>query len=67
MASDSPSHDIDLYSLLKVDRGATEEDIHRSYKTLSTTFHPDKLPLTTSVEDRERIQQVFLEFKRASK
>jgi DnaJ-class molecular chaperone len=57
----------DLYSLLKVARDATDEEIHRAYKSLSTTFHPDKLPPTTPEAKREQIQQVFLEFKRASK
>lgn len=57
---------IDLYSLLKVGRDATEEEIHKAYKNLSTCFHPDKLPRTTSPEKRGRIQQIFLEFKRAS-
>lgn len=65
--SSSPTATVDLYSLLKVDRHATEEEIHRAYKNLSTTFHPDKLPPSTSAEDREQVQQVFLEFKRASK
>jgi DnaJ-class molecular chaperone len=66
-SSNSSSRDVNLYSLLKVDRTATEEEIHRAYKNLSTTFHPDKLPHTTSAEDREQVQEVFLEFKRASK
>ena len=57
---------IDLYSLLKVSRDATEEEIHKAYKSLSTCFHPDKLPRSTSPDKRERIQQIFLEFKRAS-
>ena len=57
---------IDLYSLLKVGRDASEEEIHKAYKSLSTCFHPDKLPRTTSPERRDRIQQIFLEFKRAS-
>ena len=56
----------DLYSLLNVNRDATVEDIHRAYKKLSTTFHPDKLPRDTSDEKKEKIQQVFLEFKLAS-
>jgi DnaJ domain len=55
-----------FYALLKVDHDATIEDIHRAYKKLSTTFHPDKLPRTTSDENKEKIQQVFLEFKLAS-
>ena len=57
----------DLYTLLKVDRAATEDEIHKAYKTLSATFHPDKLPPTTLPEQREKIQQTFLEFKQASK
>ena len=55
----------DLYSLLKVDRDATMEEIHRAYKTLSTTFHPDKLPPSTE-DNRETIQEIFLRFKAAS-
>ncbi|KAL3902873.1 MAG: hypothetical protein SGARI_005637, partial [Bacillariaceae sp.] len=54
----------DLYSFLKLDRDASEEDIHRSYRTLSTTFHPDKLP-TSATADREEIQQTFLDLKSA--
>lgn len=57
---------IDLYSLLKVGQDATAEEIHKAYKSLSTCFHPDKLPRTASPEKRDRIQQIFLEFKRAS-
>lgn len=68
MESDSKSsRNVDLYSLLKVDRNAADDEIHRAYKNLSTTFHPDKLPPATSSEEREQVQQVFLEFKRASK
>lgn len=63
---ETPIPIVDLYSLLKVDRNATEEEIHRAFKSLSTTFHPDKLPPSTTSKDRERIQQIFLEFKRAS-
>ena len=55
----------DLYSLLKVDRDSTIEEIHRAYKTLSNTFHPDKLP-PSSQHKREEIQEVFLQFKSAS-
>ncbi|KAL3919626.1 MAG: hypothetical protein SGILL_003662 [Bacillariaceae sp.] len=54
----------DLYSILKLDRDASEEDIHRSYRTLSTTFHPDKLP-NYATADREEIQQTFLDLKSA--
>jgi hypothetical protein len=54
---------VDLYSILKLDRDASEEEIHRSYRTLSTTFHPDKLPPSDS--SREEIQQTFLDLKSA--
>ena len=64
---ESPEGSNELYSLLKLGRDATEEEIHRAYKALSTTFHPDKLPPQTAQERREQIQQVFLEFKRARK
>jgi curved DNA-binding protein CbpA len=32
-----------LYSILNLGHNATEEEIHRSYRSLSTTFHPDKI------------------------
>ena len=63
---DTSDGSVDLYSLLKVARDATEDEIHRAYKSLSNTFHPDKLPATTGPEKREQIQKIFLEFKRAS-
>jgi curved DNA-binding protein CbpA len=53
---------VDLYSLLKLDRDATTDDIHRSYRTLSTTFHPDKLPHSSQ---GETLQQIFLDIKKA--
>eukprot|EP00980_Cylindrotheca_fusiformis_P005666 scaffold1184_cov132-Cylindrotheca_fusiformis.AAC.87 len=58
---------VDLYSLLKVSPDSTEDEIHKAYKSLSTSFHPDKLPPTTPLEKREQIQYFFLELKRASK
>ena len=66
MAAAAASSTRDLYTLLKVDKTSTQDEIHRAYKKLSTTFHPDKLPPTTSEEKRDRVQAVFLEFKRAS-
>ncbi|KAG7354111.1 chaperone protein DnaJ [Nitzschia inconspicua] len=51
----------DLYSLLKLDRDATSDDIHRSYRALSTTFHPDKLP----PQQQQSVQEIFLEVKKA--
>jgi curved DNA-binding protein CbpA len=74
---------VDLYSILKLDRkdAPTEEDIHRAYRLLSTTFHPDKIPSNTAAaaaeqsrrrhgdgsanDDTTSIQQIFLDFKKA--
>lgn len=63
----------DLYSLLNLDRDATSDDIHRSYRILSTTFHPDKLPPPSQQQQRQQqinngesaIQQTFLDVKKA--
>jgi curved DNA-binding protein CbpA len=66
-----------LYSILNLGHDATEEEIHRSYRSLSTTFHPDKIRRrpTTSHDgsnsssnnnlDMEEIQETFLRFKKA--
>jgi curved DNA-binding protein CbpA len=53
---------LDLYSLLKLDHDATSDEIHRSYRNLSTTFHPDKLPHSSQ---HETLQQIFLDIKKA--
>jgi len=37
------SYDADFYSILNISHDATLKDIKRSYKSLSLTFHPDKL------------------------
>ena len=66
-SNDNNTNSIDLYSLLNVHSDATVDDIHRAYKRLSTTFHPDKLPRDTPEATKDKIQQVFLEFKLASK
>eukprot|EP00535_Pseudo-nitzschia_heimii_P008547 CAMPEP_0197176532 /NCGR_PEP_ID=MMETSP1423-20130617/2423_1 /TAXON_ID=476441 /ORGANISM="Pseudo-nitzschia heimii, Strain UNC1101" /LENGTH=133 /DNA_ID=CAMNT_0042625913 /DNA_START=93 /DNA_END=491 /DNA_ORIENTATION=- len=67
-----------LYSLLNLRRSATEEEITRSYRSLSTTFHPDKVRRqqrisTAAVDsggdseafDAEEVQLTFLQFKKA--
>ena len=56
----------DFYSLLNVARDATQEEIHRAYKKLSTTFHPDKLP-PSAAQNKEKVEEIFLQFKLASK
>ena len=65
---DSPP---DLYSILNLHRNANQEEIHRSYRSLSTSFHPDKIrrrPLASqggNAPDMEEIQETFLQFKKA--
>jgi hypothetical protein len=34
----------DYYKILGLDKGASEKDIRRAYRTLSKKFHPDKNP-----------------------
>lgn len=36
---------VDYYNILKVSRGATEEDLKKSYKRLAMKWHPDKNPV----------------------
>ncbi|GMJ13145.1 hypothetical protein like AT1G59725 [Hibiscus trionum] len=36
---------VDYYNILKVSRGATEEDLKKSYKRLAMKWHPDKNPI----------------------
>lgn len=51
----------DPYSILNLSRDCTDEEIQRSFKLLSRTFHPDKHPPTT----RQQAQDVFVAFKNA--
>ena len=37
------SYDAEFYSILNISHDATLKKIKRSYKSLSVTFHPDKL------------------------
>ncbi|KAK3443073.1 dnaJ homolog subfamily B member 4 [Eucalyptus grandis] len=36
---------VDYYNVLKVNRGATDEDLRKAYKRLAMKWHPDKNPI----------------------
>ena len=53
--------EIDLYAVLNVEKSAGHEEIQRSYKQLSKTFHPDRrLP-----GDKEDAEDFFVLIKKA--
>lgn len=35
---------VDYYNILKVEKGATEDDLKKSYRKLAMKWHPDKNP-----------------------
>ena len=50
----------DLYKVLEVSKGASQDEIRRSYRRLARKFHPDANPGDENAEDRfKNIQQAY--------
>ncbi|XP_071723488.1 uncharacterized protein [Rutidosis leptorrhynchoides] len=48
---------VDYYSVLKVDKNATEDDLKKSYRRLAMKWHPDKNP-NDKIEAEARFKQI---------
>jgi len=47
------------YELLKLQHGATDDDISRAFKKLMLQLHPDKQPLDQSAEEAEAVARLM--------
>lgn len=56
----------DYYSILNVNPKASIDEIHKAYKSLSKTFHPDRLRSRTP-EEVELARETFVKIKNARK
>lgn len=48
---------VDYYNILKVGRGATEDDLKKSYRRLAMKWHPDKNP-NNKIEAEAKFKQI---------
>ncbi|CAH8371812.1 unnamed protein product [Eruca vesicaria subsp. sativa] len=48
---------LDYYTILKVDKNATDDDLKKSYRKLAMKWHPDKNP-TTKTEAEAKFKQI---------
>ena len=47
------------YELLKLERGATDDEISKSFKKLMLHLHPDKRPPGLSIEEAENVERAM--------
>ena len=55
-----PTRNIDLYSILQVERGCTPDDIKRSYRKLARQYHPD---VNGADDAAERFKEINLAYE----
>lgn len=48
---------LDYYTILKVDKSATEDDLKKSYRRLAMKWHPDKNP-NSKTEAEAKFKQI---------
>lgn len=49
---------LDYYNVLKVNRGATEDDLKKSYRRLAMKWHPDKNPGDNKGEAEAKFKKI---------
>ncbi|EMS63595.1 DnaJ homolog subfamily B member 4 [Triticum urartu] len=58
---------LDYYSVLKVNRSATEDDLKKSYRRLAMKWHPDKNPGDNKAEAEAKFKKISEAYERRRK
>ncbi|KAG0671534.1 secretory subunit [Maudiozyma exigua] len=62
---DSAKGIFDPYEILGVSGSASERDIKSAYRKLSVKFHPDKLPKDLSEQEKNSMEETFVQITKA--